>query len=137
FGYLRSKGRRVSVDAVLRSKPKSVRAVIGVGPRDKLSKAIAIMTQHDISQLPVIKGGFQVGSVSVASMIKKVAEKKAGLDHPVEEIMEPPIPTVEKGSVLLNPASLMKKRNAVVVVDRQKVVGVITTIDVINYLARR
>ncbi len=137
FGYLRSKGRRVSVDAVLRSKPKSVRAVIGVGPRDKLSKAISIMTQHDISQLPVIKGGFQVGSVSVASMIKKVAEKKAGLDHPVEEIMEPPIPTVEKGGVLLNPASLMKKRNAVVVVDRQKVVGVITTIDVINYLARR
>ncbi|HEV2227208.1 MAG TPA: CBS domain-containing protein [Nitrososphaerales archaeon] len=51
--------------------------------------------------------------------------------------MEPPIPTVEKGGVLLNPASLMKKRNAVVVVDRQKVVGVITTIDVINYLARR
>jgi cystathionine beta-synthase len=137
FGYLRSKGRQVSVDAVLRSKPKSVRAVIGVGPRDKLSKAIAIMTQYDISQLPVIKGGFQVGSVSVASMIKKVAEKKAGLDHPVEEIMEPPILTVEKGGVLLNPASLMKKRNAVVVVSRQKVVGVITTIDVINYLARR
>ncbi|HEV2138310.1 MAG TPA: CBS domain-containing protein, partial [Nitrososphaerales archaeon] len=73
-----------------------------------------------------------MGSVSVASMIKKVAEKKAGLDHPVEEIMEPPIPTVEKGGVLLNPAGLMKKRNAVVVVDRQRVVGVITTIDVIN-----
>jgi cystathionine beta-synthase len=137
FGYIRSKGRRVSVDAVLRSKPKSVRAVIGVGPRDKLSKAITIMTQHDISQLPVIKGGLQVGSVSVASMIKKVAEKKAGLGLPVEKIMESPLPVVERRGVLLNPASLMKKRNAVVVVEKQKVVGVITTIDVINYLARR
>lgn len=137
FGYIRAKGRQVSVDAVLRSKPKSVRSVIGVGPRDPLSRAIFIMTERDISQLPVIRSGFQVGSVSVASMIKKVAEKKAGLDHPVEEIMEAPLPTVERGGVLLNPASLMRKRNAVVVVERQKVVGVITTIDVINYLARR
>jgi cystathionine beta-synthase len=137
FGYIRSKGRRVSVDAVLRSKPNSVRAVIGVGPRDKLSKAIAIMTKHDISQLPVIRGGHQVGSVGVASMIKKVAEKKAGLSLPVEKIMEPPLPVVERRGVLLNPASLMKKRNAVVVVEKEKVVGVLTTIDVINYLARR
>lgn len=137
FGYIRTKGRQVSVDAVLRSKPKSVRAVIGVGPRDPLSKAIAIMTERDISQLPVIRLGVQVGSVSVASMIKKVAERKAGLDLPVGEIMEAPLPAVEKRGVLPNPASLMRKRNAVVVVERKKVVGVITTIDVINYLARR
>jgi cystathionine beta-synthase len=137
FGYIRSRGRQVSVDAVLRSKPKSVRKVIGVGTRDPVSRAIEVMTQHDISQLPVIRGGYQVGSVTVGSMIKRVAEKKAGLGHPLEEIMEAPLPTVDKGGVLPNPASLMGKKNAVVVVERQRVVGVITTIDVINYLARR
>ncbi len=55
----------------------------------------------------------------------------------VEDVMEAPLPTVEKGGVLLNPAAMMRDRNAVVVVDGQKVVGIITTIDVINHLAKR
>lgn len=137
FGYIPTKGRQVSVDAVLRSKPKGGSAVVGVGPRDRLSKAISLMTEQDISQLPVIRGELQVGSVTVASMIKRVAEKQAGLDLFVQDIMEEPLPTAQKGGVLLHPASLMRKRNAVVVVEGEKVVGVITTIDVINYLARR
>jgi cystathionine beta-synthase len=136
-GYIKATGRQVSVDAVLRSKPPAVRAVIGLGPRDKLSKAIRLMTERDISQLPVIKGGIQVGSVFVSSMINSVAAKRRGLDLLVEDVMEAPLPSVEKGGVLLNPAALMRDRNAVVVVDGQLVVGIITTIDVINYLAKR
>jgi cystathionine beta-synthase len=136
-GYISAEGRRVSVDAVLRSKPRGARVVVGLGPKDKLSKAIRLMTERDISQLPVIKGGIQVGSVTVASMIKSVASRRKGLDLFVEEVMEAPLTTVEKGGVLLNPGALMRDRNAVVVVEGQKVVGIITTIDVINYLAKK
>jgi cystathionine beta-synthase len=95
------------------------------------------MTERDISQLPVIKGGIQVGSVTVASMIKSVASRRKGLDLLVEEVMEAPLTTVDKGGVLLNPGALMRDRNAVVVVEGQRVVGIITTIDVINYLAKK
>ncbi len=137
YGYIRTKGRQVSVDAVLRSKPKKVRRVIGLAPKDRLSRAIALMTEQDISQLPVIKEGVQVGSITVASMIREVAARKKGVDLLVEDIMDAPLTVVEKGGVLRKPASLMRERNAVVVVEGQKVVGVITTIDVINYLARR
>jgi cystathionine beta-synthase len=136
-GYIRSEGRRVSVDAVLRSKPRGARTVVGLGPEDTLSKAISLMTERDISQLPVIKGGIQVGSVTVASMIKSVASRRKGLDLLVEEVMEAPLTTVDKGGVLLNPGALMRDRNAVVVVEGQRVVGIITTIDVINYLAKK
>jgi cystathionine beta-synthase len=137
YGYIKSGSRRVSVDALLRAKPKNVRAVIGVRSRDPISKAIKLMTDLDISQLPVVKGGVQVGSVSVRSMIKNVAARRKGLDLFVEDVMESPLPTVDKMGVLLNPAAMMRDRNAVVVVDGEKVVGVITTIDVINYLAKR
>lgn len=127
----------MSVDAVLRSKPRGARTVVGLGPKDKLSKAIGLMTERDISQLPVIKGGIQVGSVTVASMIKSVASRRKGLDLLVEEVMEAPLTTVDKGGVLLNPGALMRDMNAVVVVEGQRVVGIITTIDVINYLAKK
>ena len=136
-GYIRSEGRRVSVDAVLRSKPRGARTVVGLGPKDKLSKAIGLMTERDISQIPVIKGGIQVGSVTVASMIKSVASRRKGLHLLVEEVMEAPLTTVDKGGVLLNPGALMRDMNAVVVVEGQRVVGIITTIDVINYLAKK
>ena len=136
YGYLRAPGRKVTVEAVLRSKPRSARAVIGLAPKDRLSRAIRLMAEGDISQLPVIKDGVQVGSVTVASMIKSVASNKKGMDLLVEDVMESPLKAVERGAVLLNPASLMRDRNAVVVVEGQKVVGILTTIDVINYLAR-
>jgi cystathionine beta-synthase len=134
-GFLESKERRVSVDAVLRSKPAALRSVISVGPRDTIERAIETLTKHDVSQLPVIKDGVQVGSITVASIVKSVVAKKKTTGIRVKDIMEPPLPAVEKGGMLVHPGGMTRDRNAVVVVDGPKVVGVITTIDVINYLA--
>ncbi|MDV3277661.1 MAG: cystathionine beta-synthase [Nitrososphaerales archaeon] len=136
-GYLRARESRVPVDAVLRSKPVKLRGVVGVGPRDSLMTAIGLMTRHDISQLPVLVNGVQVGSISGASVVGKAASKRALGSVRVEEIMDEPLPTVEKGGTMLNLGSLLKDKNAVAVIDGPKVVGIITTIDVINYLAKR
>jgi cystathionine beta-synthase len=134
-GFIKAKGTRVSVNDILLSKPRELRLVIGLSPDDKLSEAISKLTKFDISQLPVVQSGIQVGSVTVASVIKKV-EEGAPLSMKVEEIMEAPLPKVERRTTLLDPAKLLKERNALVIVDGPNVVGVITTIDVINYLAK-
>jgi len=135
-GFIRAKGKRVSVNDILQSKPKELHLVIGVSPEDTLAEAISNLTKFDISQLPVIQNGIQVGSVTVASVIRKMETERAALGMKVEEIMEAPLPTVERKTTLLDPAKLLKERNALVIVDGPKVVGVITTIDVINYLAK-
>ena len=135
-GYIEAKGERVAVDEIIRSKPRGLRSTIVVGPRDRLSKAIRIMREFEISQLPVVRNGVQVGSVTGASIIRKVRGGKLGRDLRVEDVMEGPLPIVEKGGTILNPGLLLKEKGALAVVDGARVVGIITTIDVINYLAK-
>ncbi|HME19579.1 MAG TPA: cystathionine beta-synthase, partial [Nitrososphaerales archaeon] len=135
-GYIQSKGKRLSVDAILRSKPASLRGVIAVSPLDSLSKTIALMKRHEISQLPVTRNGVQVGSLSAASMFKVVAKGKLVRTMKVEDVMEAPLPTVERSGSMLNPSGLLRDKGAVAVAEGSKVVGIITTIDVVNYLAK-
>jgi cystathionine beta-synthase len=136
-GYISSRGERLPVDAVLRSKPASLKGVIAAGPRDSLPKAIATMQKHEISQLPVIRNGVQVGSLSASSMIKAAPGGRFKRGTRVEDVMEAPLPTVERGGAILNPGGVLRDRGAVAVVDGTKVVGIITTIDVVNYLAKK
>ncbi len=135
-GYIEAKGGRLPVDDVLSSKPARVRSVIGVGPKDRLAKVVAVMKRYDVSQLPVLRNGVQVGSVSGSSVIKHVHRGRLPPGITVEDVMEPPLPIVEKGGTILNPAVLLRERGAVAVVDGAKVVGIITTIDVVDYLAK-
>jgi len=135
-GFLQSRADRLSVDAVLRSKPARLRGVVAVGPRDPLSKAIGAMKKYEISQLPVVRSGVPIGSVSGASLIKQAPKGRFPPSLRVEDLMEAPLPTVEKGGRVLNPSGLLRDRGAAVVMNGSKVVGIITTIDVVNYLAK-
>lgn len=135
--YLRARGRRLAVSDILNSKTKSLRTVIAAEPRESLSGAIGKMTKYDLSQLPVVSGGVMVGSVAVASMVREISRRRSAKGIKVGDVMDPPLPTVEKSASILDPGSLLRERNALVVVEGGKVVGIITAIDVINYLARR
>jgi cystathionine beta-synthase len=134
-GFISARGERVSVEDMLNSKPEGLRLVIGVSPDDPLSLAISKLTEFDVSQLPVIQDGIQVGSITVSSIIAKIESKEASLDTRLEDVMEAPLTTVDMKTELLDPARLLRERNALVVVDGPKVVGILTTIDVINYIA--
>ena len=134
-GFIPSRGKRASVKALLESKQKSLLGVVSVGPADSISKALHLMAVHQISHLPVIEDDVQVGSLSG----KLVLSELAGFPHggKVEEIMGPPLPSVEANGRILWPGMVVAGTGAVAVVDGAKIVGVITTTDVINYLAKR
>ncbi len=134
-GYLKSDGERIPVDAIMNSKHPRLRSVVGVAPGDGLSKAVSVMSKYGVSRLPVLRNGVQVGSVTAVSVIKKMHGGRFPGSVRVEDVMEAPLPTVEKGGRILNPGTLMRNRGALAVVEGSKVVGVITTMDVINYIA--
>ncbi len=133
--FIPSRGKLVSVSRLLKSKPRGLPSVVSVGPRDGLSKAMHLMARHRLSHLPVIDDGVHVGSISKASLMKAMAGSQS--NQKVEESMGPPLPTVEAGSKILLPGSVMSASGAVAVMEGTKVVGIITTTDVINYLDSR
>lgn len=135
-GFLRSEGGRLPVDAILRSKPARLRGVIAVEARDPVSKAIEAMRKYEISQLPVVRNGVPIGSITGSSVIRLAPRGRFPRTLKVEDVMEAPLPTVDRGGMILNPSGLLRDRGAAVVVNGAKVDGIITTIDVVNYLAK-
>ena len=137
YGFLESEEKRIAVKDILAAKSRRIKGVVAVGPEDKLSTAIELLKKHGISHLPVIKDGVQVGSVHEMSVMKRLTSKKASKEQRIEEVMDEPLPVVRKEELLLDPFNLLREKNAAIVLDNNAVAGIITTIDVINYLTKR
>lgn len=68
--------------------------VLSVGPEATLAEAIALMTEHDISQVPVIEGDEVLGSLSERGVLADLLEQPEARDRPVREVMGNPLPVV-------------------------------------------
>lgn len=138
YGFLEvAEEERILVEDILRHKSRRIKAVISVSPSDVLKTAISLMRKYDISQIPVVKDSVQVGSLREITIMKKLANKETWCRQKIGEMMDEPLPAVNKTDKILDPFSLLKDKNAVVVLDNNKIVDIITTIDVINYLMKR
>ena len=135
-GFIESKEERIPVTELLKSKSKRIKRLIFVGPNTELGEAIQLMRQHDISQLPVIENEVQIGSIREATIVKKLTAEKVSRRQKIKELMEGPLPSVKKDDKILAPLNLLKDKNAVAVLENNKVIDIITTIDVINYLTK-
>ena len=111
-----------------------VSPVIYVHPKDKVSDAIAIMAKYNISQLPVLRNGSPVGSLSEKSLVKKLGIGKIceSPDIAVSEIMEESFPVVSKKQSFVEVYTLLKENQAVLIEEMGKVVGIITRADILE-----
>ncbi len=106
--------------------------IVAVKSDDRVDKAIQLMKSHDISQLPVLDGEVQVGSISEATVVHKIAsgENMARLlKRNVGEIMENSFPTVSKDTDIDVVYALLEHEPAIIVVERGKVAGIVTKAD--------
>jgi len=98
--------------------------------------ALKLITDHDISQLPVCEGNECVGSVPESVLMSRIIEDPATLQHSVETIMEPPFPVIESNMPMSSVGRLLTRQcPAVVVRTDGELVGIITRFDVVRYLA--
>ncbi len=136
-GYLEGKEEKISVSILLSNKTDKIGQVVTVGPDAEIGIAIALLKKYGISQLPVVgDDNIQVGSIREIAIMKKLADKEIAGNHKVSEFMEPPLPTVDIDAKIATPLNLLKTQNALAVTKSGKIVDIITTIDVINYLLK-
>jgi cystathionine beta-synthase len=136
-GYLESREERIAISDVLAHKSKRIRKLVAVAPEHNVRVAVDLMRKYDLSQLPVIKGGTQLGSVTDTMLMRGLANKEFSAQQQIRDVMEGPLETVDIYDKILNPLSFLKEKNAFLVTDRGRVVDIIATIDVVNYLVRR
>jgi predicted transcriptional regulator len=109
--------------------------VISVKPDDKIERAAKLMNSYNISQLPVIDGDAQIGSISESTLMHQLTTGKDMsklVRRSIKEIMESPFPTVSKDTDVETIYHLLEHSPAVLVVDRGKAVGILTKADALK-----
>ena len=112
-------------------------AVATVSADEKVLAAYQRMKLYDVSQLPVLKDGRIVGIVDEEDILAEVYDNPEHFDEPVTEAMETHLVTVGPRASIAELMEIFKRGMVAIVVDGDAFLGLITRIDLLNWLRRR
>lgn len=117
-------------------KPDHYQGFITADADDSIGEAIQIMQQEEISQMPVIKNGVFVGSLSDNRILNRLIADPQAKSLKVSDIMNAPFPVIRPDLPVDKISSLMDKDTPAVVVtlDNGRY-GILTKSDLIHALA--
>ena len=120
-------------------KDVMTKALTSVDPATSLSQVSKIMEQGGMGSILVKKDGVPSGIITDRDFAIKIAAYGVSMDTPVEKIATFPLETINSNDSILNAAKVMseKKIRKLAVVEEEKVVGIITSTDLINQLASK
>ena len=122
-------------DLILR--PYSQRDTVVVGPAEPLVTAYQRMKLYDVSQLPVMEGDQIVGIVDESDVLLHVYADEAKFREPVSTAMVSRLLKLDVKSPIEALLPVFDAGRVAIVMDGGKFLGLITRIDLLNYLRRR
>ncbi|MEO8002410.1 MAG: pyridoxal-phosphate dependent enzyme, partial [Arenimonas sp.] len=122
-------------DLILR--PYAQRDTVVVGPNDSLTVAYQRMKLYDVSQLPVMDGDKIVGIIDESDLLMHVYGDEPKFLQPVSEAMVSKLHVLDVTSSMEALLPVFDRGHVAIIVDGQKFMGLITRIDLLNYLRRR
>jgi cystathionine beta-synthase len=108
--------------------------LISIGPDEPVSRAIELLDQYQISQLPVIQDGAVVGTLGEVTLAKILHDGLDPRGQKVRDVMAKPLPQVDANTDLSEPYRLMLAGHGGVIVTRNgKAEGFLARIDLVNF----
>ena len=111
--------------------------VITVNKMDTIDSVITKMKDYNVSQFPVVSDGKLVGMVSETDLMRHVFSDKRNTNKQVGTVVNINIPTIDSEFGLTELYEIISKNNVVIVLEKEKIKGIITKIDIIDYLASK
>jgi cystathionine beta-synthase len=126
----------VTVGDVVRGKRNHVPTLVSVNFDETCTRALDLIREFNISQLPVLKDGTVVGVVTEGTLLQKVLSGNAQGDTRLEYLLEKPLPTVPLDAHLPRVMKLLATSNAAVAVDESgRPLGILTRFDLLEYIS--
>jgi cystathionine beta-synthase len=126
----------VRVSEMVGGKARAVPALLAVSADEPLRRALSLVEQHNITQIPVFRGGQVVGTLYDSDILKAVLQDPAALDKPVDKLMADPLPMVTSDEPVDHVTRLLVSRNpAVLVRENGNVIGILTRFDMLQFIA--
>ncbi|HUI17977.1 MAG TPA: pyridoxal-phosphate dependent enzyme [Alphaproteobacteria bacterium] len=112
-------------------------ATVTVTPDDTLMTALSRMKLYDVSQLPVMSGERIAGIVDEEDILLRVFDHEERFRDPVASAMTEKLETVAPSAPLAAVLDILRKGHVAIVRQGEQFLGLITRIDLLNYLRRR
>jgi len=103
--------------------------VISMGPDDPVNKAVKTMHRMGISQMPVLHGGIQVGSIGETTVMRNFDRNIKRLK--VRDVIDRPFPVVDTEDTIEILPQLLDAHGAVLVSEKGRIKGIITKSDLL------
>jgi cystathionine beta-synthase len=136
-GFLTMEFGETTLGDLLIAKPDKTLFMAVLG--DSIRKVVSVMHQHGISQMPVTGAdGTLVGLIEEVDLLNHMLDKH---EHPQDEVIDPLVQ--HAGAVFPPETSLeeampaLKDGLALLVVENSRPIGILTKIDVLDYVAGR
>jgi cystathionine beta-synthase len=135
-GFVEAEWSVGTVGEVLRAMPP--RKLHTASVSETIADAVGVLKREGISQLPVLDEGKLVGIVTELDLLTKLVEGRATMQTQIAEVMSRRVTTcgVEEPVSSL-PERFQRGEVALVVDDQKNLLGLLSKVDLIEYLARR
>jgi cystathionine beta-synthase len=112
-------------------------SVVTVGPSDTLLTAFNRMRIADVSQVPVLENGELVGILDESDALVRVQNGGGSFGEPVRTAMTDRLETLQPYDSLDAVRKILDSGKVTIVMNGSEFVGLITRIDLLNYLRRK
>ncbi|HET7032246.1 MAG TPA: pyridoxal-phosphate dependent enzyme [Casimicrobiaceae bacterium] len=112
-------------------------AVVTTAPTDTLLAAHGLFKLYNVSQLPVVEEGRIVGLVDESDVLLAVVRDAERFAAPVSSVMSTRLDTVSPDAPIARLLNIFEREHVPILVADGEFVGLITRIDILNYLRRK
>ena len=110
------------------------REVISAGLETSVATAIRMMKTHAISQLPVLDGSKLHGIISESDLLDYLVSG-GSMEHSIADLHTHEVTTIAPDTSVEDLTSVFGRSAAAMVIEQGNVIGIVTKIDVIDFLA--
>ncbi|MBV8164778.1 MAG: cystathionine beta-synthase [Candidatus Eremiobacteraeota bacterium] len=134
-GFLGEEGFAATIGDVLRAKGELPK-LITLSPNDSVRRAVELMREFKISQIPVVENSAIVGSINEVAVMQLIFDHADIVHGEVKAVMSRPFPMLDENEEVAHAYKELSLGHAAVVVAHEgKAIGVLTKMDIINYLS--
>lgn len=127
----------VTLHRLRQMKSDDLPGIVSAEPGQTVREALDKMNTYNVSQLPVLDGQDNVGSVRESTLLASALEDKEVLSKPIADLMEEPFPAVDESASVAHSTQLLLKSQGLVLTKDNIPVGFVTRHDIINLTDNR
>lgn len=143
-GYMPRFPFAATVEELLRERPPFLPSVVCVSAKEPVGLAIDTMQRYGVSQMPIVSAGEGalvstiVGSIQEKSLLDRVFRQPEVINASVEKVMEPSLPVAQADEDVDRAFTFFASGTpALIVAKGDETLGVITKLDVLEFMTRR